>query len=98
MHTWINSSVRLNDVLDRNAPVPRSLKLAANTAHDSLHDPQITGLHFLDCILFGRDNTWVSVWSRPNGFPIAKTFCPTSRFADVPSSTAFSSANFSGGH
>ena len=34
----------------------------------------------------------------PKGLPIAKTFCPTRRLADVPSSTGFKSLNFSGGH
>ena len=42
--------------------------------------------------------TWVMEWSRPNGFPSANTFCPTSRLADVPTETGFSSAAFSGGH
>ena len=45
-----------------------------------------------------RVYTCVRVWSSPKGLPMAKTFCPTSRFAEVPSSTGFSSDNFSGGH
>ena len=61
MHTRIDSSIRLDDVLDRNAPVPRSLQLAANAAHDSLRDPQLMRLHFTNCILFGTDSTWVKV-------------------------------------
>ena len=61
MHTRIDSSIRLNDVFDRNAPVPGSLQLAANAAHDSLHDPRLTGLHFAGCILFDRYSTWVNV-------------------------------------
>ncbi len=36
----------------------------------------------------------VSVWSRPNGLPIASTFCPTWRPDEVPIGTARS---FSGG-
>jgi len=45
----------------------------------------------------GGARACVSVWSRPNGLPMAYTRWPTMRLALLPTATGLSSASFSGG-